>query len=174
MLCEHWRSRTDCLRDIYDGKLWKEFQFWQGNALLATSHTYALMLNVDWFAPYKLTQASVGALYLTIMNLPYEERFKRENVILLGIIPGPCEPASDINQYLRPLVEELLELFDGMQMHVYGKQELQTIRCVLIGVPCDMPAGRKTWIFKLQCIAWLHQVLESIIWFRWAQGLLRF
>ena len=101
------------------------------------------MLNVDWFQPYKHTQSSVGALYLAIMNLPYDQRFKRENVILLGIIPGPSEPPRDINQYLRPLVKELQELNTGVMMTVHGRQELQMVRCALIGVPCDMPAGRK-------------------------------
>ena len=79
------------------------------------------MLNLDWFQPYKLTQSSVGALYLTIMNLPYDQRFRRENIILLGIIPGPCEPPRDINQYLKPLVKELLELLSGVNMTVYGE-----------------------------------------------------
>lgn len=62
---------------------------------------------------------------------------------MLGIIPGPCEPPRDVNQYLRPLVKELLELYSGVKMTVCGKEEIQVIRCVLIGVPCDMPAGRK-------------------------------
>ena len=93
------------------------------------------MLNIDWFQPYKLTDSSVGALYITIMNLPYKQRFKRENVILLGIIPGPCEPPRDINQYLRPLVKELLQFLSGILMNVYGKKELQLVKCMLIGVP---------------------------------------
>ena len=145
--CEHWRLKFQTngsyLKDIYDGKIWAEFQNLDGKPFLASPFNYALMLNIDWFQPYKLTQSSVGALYLTIMNLPYDQRFKRENIILLGIIPGPCEPPRDVNQYLRPLVKELLELYSGVKMAVHGKQELQVVRCALIGVPCDMPAGRK-------------------------------
>ena len=66
--------------------------------------------------PYKHTQASVGAIYLTIMNLPYTYRYKRENIILLGIIPGPSEPPRDINQYLRPIVKESLHFYAGVDM----------------------------------------------------------
>ena len=51
--------------------------------------------------------------------------------------------SRDVNQYLRPLVKELLELYSGVKMAVHEKQELQVVRCALIGVPCDMPAGRK-------------------------------
>lgn len=98
-LCEHWRSlpasNTE-LRDIYDGKIWKEFQYINGQPALASPYVYAVMLNIDWFQPFKLTKASVGAMYLTILNLPYYCRFKRQNIILLGIIPGPSEPSRDI------------------------------------------------------------------------------
>ena len=75
------------------------------------------------------------------MNLPYQERFKRENVILLGIIPGPGEPPRDINQYLRPFVKEMLQYSTGVMMNVYGQKDKQIVRCILFGVACDLPAG---------------------------------
>ena len=53
------------------------------------------------------------------MNLLRNERFKRENVILVGIIPGPSEPPLNINTYLSPLVDELLVLWnDGVMMRL--------------------------------------------------------
>lgn len=74
-----------------------------------------LMLNIDWFQPYKHTNSSVGVMYLVIVNLPRSVRFKRENVIIAGILPGPTEPKHDINPYLEPLVSELLTLWAGVQ-----------------------------------------------------------
>ncbi len=65
------------------------------------------MLNVDWFQPFSHTIYSVGVIYLTVMNLPHHIRTKRENIILVGIIPGPAEPKHDINTFLKPLIEEL-------------------------------------------------------------------
>lgn len=50
------------------------------------------MMNIDWFRPYKTTTYSVGEIYLVIVNLPREEHFLPENVIICGVIPGPCEP----------------------------------------------------------------------------------
>ena len=144
-LCEHWRSLNEScseVRDIYDGKLWKDFHYVNGEPLLASPYVYAVIINIDWFQPFKLTQASIGAIYLTVLNLPFQTRFKRQNVILLGIIPGPSEPARDINQYLRPFVDELSELFTGVPMQVH-KIGIKTVRCILLGVACDMPAGRK-------------------------------
>lgn len=39
-------------------------------------------------------QYSVGAIYLIVLNLPRHERFKEENIILVGMTPGPNEPKN--------------------------------------------------------------------------------
>ena len=65
MLCDHWRSRNSCddrLEDIYDRQLWKDFQYQNGQPCLAAPYTFALMLNVDWFQPFKHSKSSVGAI----------------------------------------------------------------------------------------------------------------
>ena len=80
------------MSDIYNGRVWAEFQTVEGKPFLsAPGQNLALSLNVDWFQPYDHVQDSVGALYLTILNLPREERYRRENVLLCDIIPGPSE-----------------------------------------------------------------------------------
>lgn len=71
------------------------------------------MLNIDWFKPCKHVEYSIGAIYLTIMNLPRNVRFKQENVLLVGLLPGPREPKRDINAFLDPLVQELLAFWNG-------------------------------------------------------------
>ena len=70
------------------------------------------------------------------MNLPYEQRFKRENIILVGTIPGPTEPHGDLNQYLHPLAYELLELVDGVEMKIYG-EEMQMVKGLEYPVTCQ-------------------------------------
>ena len=72
------------------------------------------MLNVDFFQPYKHIQYSLGAIYLTVLNIPRDMRHKTENVILVGLIPGPHEPSHDLNSYLEPLVQDLLRLWKGL------------------------------------------------------------
>lgn len=77
-LCEHWKkdsSSVGLYRDVYDGKIWKEFLCFGGKSFLADPFTYGLMLNIDWFKPCKHIEYSVGAVYLTIMNLPRSVRF---------------------------------------------------------------------------------------------------
>ena len=78
-----------------------------------------------------------------IMNLPRAVHYKQENVIPLGIIPGPHEPVKDINSFLQPLVNELLTLWDGIEFKL-DTNVLNKVRCALLCVACDMPGGRKT------------------------------
>ena len=108
-----------------------------------TLKTIALIINVDWFRPYKHLTYSVGVLYFAIMNFPREYRFKRENILPIGIIPGPQEPKHDINSLLEPLVQELLLFRDGLPMSVNLRTQEVVIRCLLLCVACDLPAVRK-------------------------------
>ena len=45
---------------------------------------FGLMLNVDWYQPYKYFPYSIGVMYLVVMNLPRYERYHRKNLILVG------------------------------------------------------------------------------------------
>ena len=99
------------------------------------------MLNVDWFQPVLY---SVGALYMVLMNLPRTERFKQENVFLVGVIPGPHEPKLNINTYLKPLVAELNALWEnGLKFKAQDTTTAQIFRAALLCVGCDVPAARK-------------------------------
>ena len=80
---------------------------------------------------------------MCVLNLPCESRYKQENVILVGLIPGPHEPKHDINTFLRPLVEDLLELWKGVSFNICSLRSSKVTRCALIRIACDIPAGRK-------------------------------
>ena len=139
-ICNDWqkyRSSDYKLCDFYDGKIWQEFH----NSSVQVHNTLALMLNIDWFQPYKHRTYSIGVIYLAIMNLPRNIRFKRENIILIGLIPGPKEPSKSLNSYLTPMVAELLELWEGVTMDVFSGKK--TIRAPLLCIACDIPAARK-------------------------------
>ena len=89
--------------DIFDGRLWKDMMFINDTPFLAEPNNLCLSINVDcdWFKVYDHSQYSAGPIYLVILNLPRHERYKDENVILAGIIPGPKEPkynAMSLNQ----------------------------------------------------------------------------
>lgn len=145
--CELWRSRDipeGYLADIFDGRVWTEWQYVNGKPFLAAPRNYAFMLNVDWFQPFKHSLYSVGALYMVLMNLPRSERFKPENVFLVGIIPGPHEPKLNINTYLQPLVAELKSLWEtGVSVKVHDSTTTKLFHAALLCVGCDIPAARK-------------------------------
>jgi len=41
------------MQDVYDGKVWKDFQSYNGQPFLSEPGNYALMMNMDFFQPYK-------------------------------------------------------------------------------------------------------------------------
>ncbi len=129
-MCEEWRSRN------VRAEVWKEFQYFDGEPFLKDKYNLALMINMDL---YKHVNYSVGAIYCVIMNLPRSVRYKQENVILLGLIPG------QLNISIPPFVNELLTLWDDWD-GVEFKLVLH-IKSALLCVTCDMPGGlsRTCW-----------------------------
>ena len=142
--CERWRNRvvhSDVYEDVYDGRMWTQFLNPDGIPFLSLPYNFALCLNVDWFQPFKHSMYACGAAYISILNLPRSERYSSDNVILLGVIPGPKEPELTINSFLEPLVDELLQLWNGVVMKAHNSSVL--VRSALICVACDIPAARK-------------------------------
>ena len=149
--CEHWRNRpvNDSLSDIYDGEVWQDLQHIDGMPFLAIPNNLCLGMNIDWFNPYDESPYSVGAIYLVVLNLPRAERFKLQNVILVGMIPGPYEPEGDINTFLSPLVKDLKQLFSGFFFkNPSSFLSVSTLRAVLMCLSCDLPATRKVCGFS--------------------------
>ena len=119
-----------------------------GEVFLEVPRNYAFMLNVDWFQPFKNSFYRVSALYMVLINLPRSERFKPENGLLVGIIPGPHEPKLTINSYLEPLVAELNLLWkDGITVRAHGALTGEVYHGALLCVGCDVPAARKVCSF---------------------------
>ena len=146
--CEQWRARMSAvpnshLGDIYDGRIWHDFNSPSCYNFLIAPLSYLLTLNVDWFQPFLHTEYSVGAIYLTIQNLPRDQRYKEENVILVGVLPGPSEPNLVLNSYLTPLVEELKQGWEN-GFGVTSCNHVQVnVRVALSCIACDIPASRK-------------------------------
>jgi hypothetical protein len=147
-LCNEWRSRDSAyfrdngmMADIYDGRVWQRFE---DTGFFDSNTSYGLILNIDWFNPYKHSTYSIGMLYMVNANLPRVERFKIENVFIVGIIPDmPHQPST--NTFVQPLVDELLESWrDGWLMCSHSSPNVQlNFRVALICVGADIPAARK-------------------------------
>ena len=48
---------------------------------------------------------------------------KRKFIVMLVLIQGPKQPGNDIDVYLRPLVEELLQLWNGKCVCVWDEHD---------------------------------------------------
>lgn len=146
-LCEKWRQRESTIPvgyygDIFDGAVWKRFS----QDFLTAPYSYLLTINIDWFQPFKNTQHSVGVIYLIIQNLPREHRFNEENIMLVGVIPGPQEPSLSVDSIL-PLVEELKRSYSKGIPVVSCNDTSIKIRAMLSCVSCDIPATRSYVVF---------------------------
>lgn len=102
-----------------------------------------VMLNVDWCQPFKHINYSCGVIYMVLANLPSEERFKPENVMIVGVIPGPSEPKGNMNTFLKPIVNELLDLWNGVTIKSIPGVGTLKIKVALLALCCDIPAARK-------------------------------
>lgn len=110
----------------------------------------AFALSVDFFNKEGVrsgaAHVSFGAMTLVCLNLPEHIRYKRENMFLAGVIPGPHEPLlSEISHYLAPLVEEFLLLWDpGVRFsRTASAPHGRLARAAIATVICDLPAARK-------------------------------
>ena len=155
--CNEWRrfvAKDGVMNDVIDGRIWKEFRFVYNRPFLDVPNNVGLALNMDWFNPYEHAQYSIGAIYLTILNLPREEHYKVENTILVGLMPGPSEPKR-IDPFLSPLVDELMQLWEGVGVSA-NTMSTFTLRAALLCFISDIPATRKVCGFpgfraKLGC-----------------------
>lgn len=140
----HWKKRSipaGIMADVYDGAVWKSFLKINQQDFLLDKYTLGLSLNVDWFRPYKHIEYSVGVIYIAVLNYPRELRYLQENILLMGIIPGPHEPSLQMNAFIEPLVRDLLKLWKGVEMSTQDGN--RNIRAALLCISCDIPAARK-------------------------------
>jgi hypothetical protein len=78
-----------------------------------------LGLLTDGFQPYSSdsTTYSYWLVFVMSYNLPHNKCLKEGFIFLALVIPGPKEPKKQINIFLRPLMEGLKELWQGVDAY---------------------------------------------------------
>lgn len=94
------------LKDVHDANVWQDFLVNPLNPSEPFSNNIALLLNVEWFKPFKHSEHKVSAIMMTVLNLPRSERFKSKWTMIWGVIPGPTESKGYINTFLKPIVDD--------------------------------------------------------------------
>ena len=137
------RKVDNMLRHPADGSQWRaidrEFPEFANEA-----RNLRFALSIDGMNPFgeQSTSHSTWPVTLCIYNLPPWLCMKRKFIMMPILIQGPRQPGNDIDVYLKPLVEELLVLWNKPGVRVWDeyKQEHFDLRAMLFVTINDWPA----------------------------------
>ncbi|GJS49748.1 hypothetical protein Tco_0599869 [Tanacetum coccineum] len=112
-----WHATGKCtepgkMQHPVDGRAWKDFDT-KYLDFAAEPRNVRLGLAADGFNPFgNLSQSySMWPVILTTYNLPPWLCMKESSFMLTLLIPGPKSPGKDIDVYLRPLIDDLKDLW---------------------------------------------------------------
>ena len=108
MYWANYLNDPEKLGDIYDGELYKEIV---NEGLLPDSRDIVFSISLDGYQIFRQQRDDCWVILVINHNLPPEVRVKKENLLIVAVIPGPKQP-KDFNSFLQPLVDEL-KLLEG-------------------------------------------------------------
>ena len=126
------RTKDGKLRHLVDTEAWKDFDK-RNPDFEKDSRNVRLDLASDGFNPFRnlSSKHSTWPVMLIPYNLPPWICMKQTSLILSMIIPGPDSPGNDIDVYLQPLIDELLELWGEWKqlMPLLGRNSVSEVHC---------------------------------------------
>lgn len=99
----------------------------------------ALGLSTDGYGVFTRGQAMAWPLIIFNYNLPPQICFHSENILALGVIPGPNKP-GDIDSFLVPLANELFQLASSVEAFDVLSGSTFRLRAFLLLVFGNFPA----------------------------------
>lgn len=150
-----YEASAQLVRDIFDGE---HYQNLRRSRVVVNGETLrhnffslptdiALGLSSDGFGPFKSRKKSCWPLIAFNYNLKPHVRFRLENLLCLGVIPGPHAP-KDIGTFLSPLIDELEDLARGVPAYDSRSNHPFALHAYLIACFGDMPAVAKLMYMK--------------------------
>ena len=105
-------KNNDVMRQPVNGKAWQEFDK-RHPQFAGDVRNVRLGLAVDGFNPSgnMSSSYSMWSVVMTTYNLPHWLCMKLEYLMLSLLIPGPQSPRKDMDVFLRPLIDELNDLW---------------------------------------------------------------
>ncbi|XP_078609813.1 uncharacterized protein LOC144881039 isoform X2 [Branchiostoma floridae x Branchiostoma japonicum] len=127
------------MTDIQQSPAWKAFSERMGD-----TRCIGFGLNTDGVDPYNHQQVnySIWQIILRVYNMPPEIRENFGFLMPTSAIPGP-KTAPDMDPFFRPLVDELLQLHEGVVMYDAHKKEKFIMRAEVLATITDLPGGNK-------------------------------
>eukprot|EP00258_Populus_trichocarpa_P021372 XP_024437391.1 uncharacterized protein LOC112323423 [Populus trichocarpa] len=125
-----------------DGEAWKEFNRVH-LSFASDPRNIRLGLCTDGFCPFDMSSNTYSCwpVIVTVYNLPSWKCMTRPFMFLTMMIPGPKNPGKKLDVFLRPLIDELKNLWSvGVETYdVYRKENFQ-LRAALMWTISDFPA----------------------------------
>lgn len=138
---EEGRTKDRLLRHPADGEAWNDLNT-RYPGFSADARNVRLGLASDGFNPFRnmSSKHSTWPVMLIPYNLSPWICMKQTSLILSMIIPGPHSPGNDIDVYLEPLVDELLQLWEGVETYDASARKKFSLRAALLWTLNDFPA----------------------------------
>ncbi|XP_060672399.1 uncharacterized protein LOC125422155 [Ziziphus jujuba] len=130
------------LRHPADGEAWKHFDE-QYPIFAMNPRNVRLGAATDGFNPFSnmSTSYSMWPVMLVPYNLPPWKCMKETFLMMSLLIPGPTTPGKDIDVYLRPMIDELKDLWtNGVTTYDISKKERFTMHAAVLWTIHDFPA----------------------------------
>ncbi len=146
-------SEPGVIQDVFDSKLYKELKekkveidgIQQPYCYFSGRRDIALSLSADGFLIFgkkRMGGPSAIPLVLQNLNLPPEIRNLLNNLICIGVIPGPSQP-KDFRSFLYPFEEELVKLAQGVDTYDVETKQLFKLFAYLLLFLGDILAVEK-------------------------------
>ena len=152
------RKEDEMLRHPADGSQWRKIDS-EFRDFAADARNLRFGLSTDGLNPFgeQSSSHSTWPVTLCIYNLPPWLCMKKKYIMMPVLIQGPKQPGNDIDVYLSPLVDELLQLWSDEGVRVWDeyKQEEFNLRALLFVTINDWPAlSNIFWTIKqgIQCM----------------------
>ena len=129
------------LRHPADAPFWKDFDA-RYPEFASESRNLRLAVASDGFNPFRTLNStySIWPVILIPYNLPPWKCMKQPNFILSLVIPGSKAPGADMDVYLEPLVDDMVEMFvDGVRTYDASKDECFQLRAAILCIISDYP-----------------------------------
>lgn len=132
------------IEDVYDGQLYR--RYCGDGGFLADVNAISFCWNSDGVPVFKSSKYAIWPFFLRINELPYQDRVRKDNIILAGLWFGPKKPFP--NLFLLPLLNDLRVLRNGVQVEIPGQLNPVVIKAMVLNGTCDMPAKALFLNFK--------------------------
>jgi len=124
-----------------DGEAWKDFDR-KYDWFAKDARNIRLGLATDGFNPFGKMSASYSMwpVFLIPYNFPPWECMEQSNFMMGLLIPGPTCPGKDMDLFLQPLIEELLDLWKGVPTYDALTRKSFDLHAVVLWCIHDYPA----------------------------------